>query len=129
MSFFKFEIIRYSFHAFPSAPCVPRELDVEVKCNSDGAAFVSWNVTNGTANFSLTAMLSGALQTLCRTQGNSCNVTGLSCGETYNLSLTASNEQCSLTAPTHAHLSTRESSAHSNNGSGFFSEREIPLIL
>ncbi|KAM9349923.1 fibronectin [Symphorus nematophorus] len=90
-----------------SAPCLPRELEVEVDCNSDGAAVVSWNATYGTANFSLTAIVSGALQTLCETQQNSCNVTGLSCGETYNLSLTASNEQCSLTAPMHANLTTR----------------------
>lgn len=103
-----------------SAPCMPREVKVEVECNSDdGAAVVSWNATYGTANFSLTAIVGGDLQTLCATQQNSCNVTGLSCGETYNLSLTASNKQCSLTAPTHANLTTRESSAYSKNDSGF----------
>lgn len=96
-----------------SAPCMPREVEVEVECNSDGAAVVSWNATYGTANFSLTAIVSGDLQTLCATQQNGCNVTGLSCGETYNLSLTASNKQCSLTAPTHANLTTREPSAYS----------------
>uniref|UniRef100_A0A3B4UWS1 Fibronectin type-III domain-containing protein n=1 Tax=Seriola dumerili TaxID=41447 RepID=A0A3B4UWS1_SERDU len=90
-----------------SAPCLPREVEVEVNCNSDGAAVVSWNSTYGTANVSLTAIVSGSLQTLCTTQQNRCNVTGLTCGETYNLSLTASNQQCSLTAPTHANLTTR----------------------
>lgn len=96
-------------HAPRAAPCLPREVEVEVECNSKGAAVVSWNATYGTANFSLTAIVSGSLQTLCATQQNGCNVTGLSCGETYNLSLTASNTQCSLTAPTHANLTTRES--------------------
>ncbi|XP_067460816.1 mucin-4-like [Thunnus thynnus] len=90
-----------------SAPCLPTEVEVEVDCNSEGAAVVSWNATYGAANFSLTAIVSGSLQTLCTTQQNSCNVTDLNCGETYNLSLTASNKQCSLTAPTHANLTTR----------------------
>nr|XP_046264816.1 mucin-4-like [Scatophagus argus] len=90
-----------------SAPCLPREVDVQIDCSSDRAAVVSWNVTYGTANFSLTAVVNGALQTLCTTQQNSCNVTGLSCGETYNLSLIVSNTQCSLTAPMHANLTTR----------------------
>lgn len=94
---------------FSSAPCVPTEIEVDVNCNSDGDAVVSWNSTYGTANFSLTASVSGNLQTLCATQQNSCNVTGLACGETYNLSLTASNTQCSLTVPMHTNLTTRES--------------------
>ncbi|TMS09781.1 Fibronectin type III domain-containing protein 7 [Larimichthys crocea] len=92
---------------FSSAPCVPTEIDVDVNCNSDGDAVVSWNSTYGTANFSLTASVSGNLQTLCATQQNSCNVTGLTCGETYNLSLTASNTQCSLTVPMHTNLTTQ----------------------
>lgn len=95
-------------HALSSAPCLPREVEVEIDCNSDGAAVMSWNATHGTSNFSLTAMVSGSLQTLCATEQNSCNVTGLSCGETYNLSLTASNQQCSLTVPMHSNLTTRE---------------------
>ncbi|XP_074545118.1 uncharacterized protein LOC141804545 [Halichoeres trimaculatus] len=93
--------------SFTSAPCLPREVEVEVDCNSDGAAVVSWNATHGPANFSLTAIVSGSLQTLCETQQNSCNVTGLSCGETYNLSLAVSNTQCSLTVPMHSNLTTR----------------------
>ncbi|XP_029687008.1 fibronectin-like [Takifugu rubripes] len=83
------------------------ELHVDVECSSDVAAVVSWNATYGTANFSLTAIISGTVQTLCTTQHNACNVTGLSCGETYNLSLTASNDQCSFAAPTHANLTAR----------------------
>lgn len=92
----------------PLAPCMPAELHVDVDCSSDVAAVVSWNATYGTANFSLTAIISGTLQTLCTTRQNTCNVTGLSCGETYNLSLTASNDQCGLAAPTHANLTARE---------------------
>ncbi|CAJ1072098.1 unnamed protein product%2C partial [Xyrichtys novacula] len=92
---------------FTSAPCLPNQVEGEVDCSSDGAAVVSWDATHGAANFSLTAVVSGSLRTLCETQQKSCNVTGLSCGETYNLSLTVSNSQCSLTAPMHSNLTTR----------------------
>ncbi|XP_017277744.1 serine-rich adhesin for platelets-like [Kryptolebias marmoratus] len=90
-----------------TAPCLPAQVNVEVSCESDSDAAVSWSSTYGTANVSLKAFIRGSLQTLCTTQRSSCNVTGLSCGETYNLSLAASNEQCSLTAPTHVNLTTR----------------------
>ncbi|KAM8849321.1 fibronectin type III domain-containing protein 7-like [Spinachia spinachia] len=90
-----------------SAPCLPSEVEVEADCNSDGAAAVSWNATYGVANFSLSAAVGGGLRTLCATQQNSCHVTGLTCGETYSLSLSAMNKQCNLTAPTRANLTTR----------------------
>ncbi|KAM9719839.1 uncharacterized protein fndc7rs1 [Menidia menidia] len=91
-----------------AAPCLPGEVQVRVGCEADGAALVSWNPTNGTGNVSVMASGSGgSLQILCTTLHSSCNVTGLSCGETYNLSFAASNEQCSLTAPAHANLTTR----------------------
>ncbi|XP_041848242.1 uncharacterized protein LOC121644412 [Melanotaenia boesemani] len=93
--------------AITSAPCLPSEVKVEIICQSDGAAEVSWNSIYGTGNVSVMADVGGSLQTLCTTQHNRCNVTGLSCGETYNLSLTVSNKQCSLTAPTHTNLTTR----------------------
>uniref|UniRef100_A0A8C2Z104 Fibronectin type-III domain-containing protein n=1 Tax=Cyclopterus lumpus TaxID=8103 RepID=A0A8C2Z104_CYCLU len=93
-----------------NTPCLPREVEVEVDCNSDRAAVVSWNATSGAANLSLTAIVNGSLQTLCATQQNRCNVTSLSCGETYNLSFTAINKQCNLTAPMHTNLTTRECS-------------------
>lgn len=96
-------------HFSSPAPCVPTEVAVDVRCHSDAAAVVSWNATGRAANFSLTTIVSGELRTLCVTQHNTCNVTGLSCGETYNLSLTASNTQCSVGAPTHVNLRTRES--------------------
>lgn len=100
-----FELINVLLLFFFSAPCLPK--DVKFKCQSGGAA-VSWNATYGTANFSLTAIVNGSVQTLCTTQQNSCNVTGLSCGQTYNISLTASNSQCAVAAPTNAGLTTSE---------------------
>lgn len=92
---------------FSSAPCLPEELEVEVSCESDGDAVVSWNTTHGSSNISL-AIIAGSPQVLCTTMHSSCHVSGLGCGQTYDISLTASNEQCSLTNLTHARLVTRE---------------------
>ncbi|XP_030016445.1 uncharacterized protein LOC115437357 [Sphaeramia orbicularis] len=93
--------------SFTSAPCLPTEIDVEVDCAFDGAALISWSATESNEKFAITAIVSGSLQTLCTTRQNNCSVNGLNCGETYNLSLTASNTQCSLAAPMHANLTTR----------------------
>uniref|UniRef100_A0A3Q3FC03 Fibronectin type-III domain-containing protein n=1 Tax=Labrus bergylta TaxID=56723 RepID=A0A3Q3FC03_9LABR len=76
-------------------------------CNNTETSQQYRLMTGSPPNFSLTAVVDGNLQTLCATQQNICNVTGLSCGETYNLSLTGSNTQCSLTAPMHFNLTTR----------------------
>ncbi|XP_028988094.1 mucin-4-like [Betta splendens] len=89
-----------------SAPCRPADIKVDVSCQSDGAAVVSWNSTYGTANFSLSADVGGSLRTLCATQQDGCNVTGLSCGQTYTVGITASNAQC-VAAAVNASLTTR----------------------
>ncbi|CAI5641408.1 unnamed protein product [Oreochromis niloticus] len=90
-----------------SAPCLPRDMTVEVNCTSDNAVLVSWNGTYGTTNISLMAVVGGSLQTLCTTQQESCNMTSLSCGETYSLSINASNDQCSLSTQTLSNFTTR----------------------
>ncbi|XP_019712180.1 receptor-type tyrosine-protein phosphatase beta-like [Hippocampus comes] len=95
--------------SFTSAPCLPTNINVEVDCNSDGVAVASWSPPYGTANISLTA--SGSLEFPCQAEHNNalsiCNLTGLDCGETYNLSLTASNDYCSVTSHMHSNFTTR----------------------
>ncbi|XP_023191873.1 uncharacterized protein LOC111608990 [Xiphophorus maculatus] len=96
-----------------SAPCLPSHVAAEVSCESDTDAIVSWNSllsmlsVSQPTNISVVAAIAGTLQTLCTTPHGSCNVSGLSCGETYKLSLIATNEQCSLTAQTHVNITTR----------------------
>uniref|UniRef100_A0AAX7TG83 Fibronectin type-III domain-containing protein n=1 Tax=Astatotilapia calliptera TaxID=8154 RepID=A0AAX7TG83_ASTCA len=90
-----------------NTPCLPRDMTVEVNCTSDNAVLVSWNGTYGTTNISLMAVVGGSLQTLCTTQQESCNMTSLSCGETYSLSINASNDQCSLSTQTLSNFTTR----------------------
>ncbi|XP_049603206.1 pneumococcal serine-rich repeat protein [Syngnathus scovelli] len=89
-----------------SAPCLPTNVDVEVDCNSDGVAVASWSPPYGIANISLTA--SGSRQFHCQAGLLSiCNLTGLDCGETYNLSLTASNNNCNVTSHMQSNFTTR----------------------
>ncbi|XP_061652447.1 uncharacterized protein LOC133488520 [Phyllopteryx taeniolatus] len=91
--------------SFTSAPCLPTNIEVEVDCNSDGVAVASWDPPYGTANISLTA--SGGLQVHCQAENNICNVSGLSCGETYNVSLTASNNHCDVASHMPSNFTTR----------------------
>ncbi|XP_057713500.1 fibronectin type III domain-containing protein 7-like [Corythoichthys intestinalis] len=90
---------------FYSAPCLPTNVEVEVDCYSDGDAVASWDPPYNAPNISLTA--SGSLQVYCQAENNLCNLTGLGCGETYNLSLTASNSQCSVTKHMSSNFTTR----------------------
>ncbi|XP_014840249.1 PREDICTED: uncharacterized protein LOC106916456 [Poecilia mexicana] len=98
---------------FTSAPCLPSHVAAEVSCESEIDAVVSWNSllsmlsVSRPTNISVVAAVGGTLQTLCTAQHGSCSVSGLSCGESYNLSLIATNEQCSLTAQTHVNVTTR----------------------
>ncbi|XP_055084582.1 fibronectin type III domain-containing protein 7-like [Periophthalmus magnuspinnatus] len=89
-----------------SAPCSPQNITAQVNCSLDGGAIVSWTANAG-ANFSVTSVVNGSQQTLCTTQQNSCSLSGLGCGQSYSLSLTATNNQCSITASTHPSLNTR----------------------
>ncbi|XP_015242186.1 PREDICTED: uncharacterized protein LOC107092315 [Cyprinodon variegatus] len=96
-----------------SAPCLPANITAKVSCESDSDAIVSWSSPtilspiSTQTNISVMTIVGGSPQTLCTTQHSYCNLTGLSCGETHNLSLTATNEQCSLTAQTHISVTTR----------------------
>uniref|UniRef100_A0AAV2JWT6 Fibronectin type-III domain-containing protein n=1 Tax=Knipowitschia caucasica TaxID=637954 RepID=A0AAV2JWT6_KNICA len=91
---------------FSSAPCYPKNISVQVNCSSDGEATLSWTADAG-ANVSVTSVVGGNPTTLCSTQQNSCVVTSLSCGQTYSLNVTATNDQCSVTASTRPSLNTR----------------------
>uniref|UniRef100_A0A8C5HBY8 Uncharacterized LOC114458429 n=2 Tax=Gouania willdenowi TaxID=441366 RepID=A0A8C5HBY8_GOUWI len=93
-----------------TAPCLPSNMAVNVNCDSDQDAVVSWTSFSSSAaavNVSATSEVGGALQCVSTSQQSNCNLTSLSCGRSYELSLSVSNEQCSLTAPTRLNLTTR----------------------
>ncbi|KAM6948324.1 uncharacterized protein fndc7rs1 [Aplochiton taeniatus] len=89
-----------------SAPCLPGNVRAAADCSSDGGAVLSWDWSHGADNFTLRAIGAGAEEASCTTSQNSCNVSGLSCGGRYNLSLSAINQGCQVTVPANASFYT-----------------------
>ncbi|KAJ8279126.1 hypothetical protein COCON_G00061920 [Conger conger] len=75
-----------------TAPCPPTHVTVLTSCNSNMAA-VSWEMARGAVRYVAVAEDGGnAVQ--CNTSTTACNITGLACGRTYNVSVTAFDNEC-----------------------------------
>lgn len=70
----------------PSAPCMPMNLMLNPK-NSSRVA-VSWTADNRDANYTVSANGDDDKHT-CTTNENSCDITNLSCGSMYEVSVIA----------------------------------------
>ncbi|KAI5096119.1 hypothetical protein C0J45_14549, partial [Silurus meridionalis] len=75
-----------------TVPCLPdpNSFAVTVQCPNNSAS-VSWAWSDGATSYELTATSNNGDQLKCVTNLNTCNITNLECGQTYNLSLTTIN--------------------------------------
>ncbi|XP_064190128.1 uncharacterized protein LOC135254105 [Anguilla rostrata] len=89
-----------------TAPCAPDSVEVEVDCEN-GSALVTWSYSDGAVSYAVTAAGINGDMAFCSTDNNFCEVTELSCGETYNLTLTSINEQCDFVSDTGLTFQTR----------------------
>ncbi|OCT82974.1 hypothetical protein XELAEV_18025509mg [Xenopus laevis] len=76
-----------------TGPCVPQILDVNFKCASD-IATLSWGVTPGTNSYEATLTDSIGRVLTCNTTDKNCDIKDLTCGENYNATVIALNDQC-----------------------------------
>ncbi|MEE6513276.1 hypothetical protein FKM82_020823 [Ascaphus truei] len=76
-----------------TAPCAPRNISAGTDCVTP-SALIQWGYTEGAILYVVHANASGGVQYTCESFDLSCSLTGLPCGETYLLSVTASNYQC-----------------------------------
>ncbi|XP_069825096.1 receptor-type tyrosine-protein phosphatase beta-like isoform X2 [Dendropsophus ebraccatus] len=74
-------------------PCVPQNVSANIDCQTNNVA-VSWNGSPGSRNYTALMISPGGDIHTCNTTSTACNITGLSCGTTYNLSVTVCNSQC-----------------------------------
>ncbi|KAM9324544.1 uncharacterized protein PAF06_000603 [Gastrophryne carolinensis] len=74
-------------------PCVPQDIIAEIGCELNNAT-VSWSSTLGSENFTAQATSQNGQKHTCQTTSTSCEMLGLHCGLTYNVSVTAFNSQC-----------------------------------
>lgn len=74
--------------SFRSAPCTPTNLNLGL--NNSSSVHVSWTANNRNATYTVSTD-GGSGGYTCTTSGNSCDVTDLPCGSTYEFSVTASS--------------------------------------
>ncbi|KAK9519631.1 hypothetical protein VZT92_022346 [Zoarces viviparus] len=76
-----------------TAPCVPDNVTVAASCEENGAA-VTWGHSPVATSYLLTATGRDGHAASCNTSVNNCTLADLHCGQTYNLSITASGDNC-----------------------------------
>ncbi|MEQ2305977.1 hypothetical protein AMECASPLE_003396 [Ameca splendens] len=75
-------------HTRDTAPCTPTKPILNLKTSS--IIGVSWTANNRAANYTVGADGEHARRT-CTTSGNSCNITDLPCGSSFEISVTATS--------------------------------------
>ncbi|XP_016319981.1 serine-rich adhesin for platelets-like [Sinocyclocheilus anshuiensis] len=77
-----------------TAPCVPTQVNVSLSCGSDTAS-VSWAASSGLVSYYTVTAVDDNGQTLtCNSSSTSCDISGLLCGQVYNVSVTAMSVDC-----------------------------------
>uniref|UniRef100_A0A8C5WGH5 Fibronectin type-III domain-containing protein n=1 Tax=Leptobrachium leishanense TaxID=445787 RepID=A0A8C5WGH5_9ANUR len=77
-----------------SAPCAPTNAKVTIDC-SGNSINVTWSPSKGAESYTVTATGTDGHTHDCNTTSNVCNIIDVHCGETYLISVTAHNKDCS----------------------------------
>ncbi|XP_069497964.1 serine-rich adhesin for platelets-like [Ambystoma mexicanum] len=76
-----------------TAPCTASQVVTLIDCDTNTAT-VSWQAAEGAVNYTSTLSRQGEGPHSCYTMGTTCDVSGLQCGQTYNVTVTAFSEEC-----------------------------------
>ncbi|XP_036969323.1 fibronectin isoform X2 [Acanthopagrus latus] len=79
---------------FNSVPCTPEIGSVVLDCYTN-SALLDWAFAEGAMSYTATAWSSSGHTSSCTTNHTNCELKDLHCGQTYNVSTVASNENCS----------------------------------
>ncbi|KAM4642168.1 uncharacterized protein O3C94_016554 [Discoglossus pictus] len=88
-----------------TGPCQPQDVAIQVNCTSS-VAQLSWKEAQGAIGYTSTLSLSGDEYQGCNSTDIGCEIHGLQCGQTYNVTVTAFNDQCQSTRSTPTPLHT-----------------------
>lgn len=77
-----------------TAPCVPENLDYSFKC-SNNLASIKWDHSQGGQLYQVTAVSQDNYMDKCSGHENMCDLTSLQCGQTYTVTVTAEDMDCS----------------------------------
>ncbi|KAG2461557.1 FNDC7 protein, partial [Polypterus senegalus] len=76
-----------------TVPCSPSVIKADAGCTADSIS-VFWADTNGAVTYITTAEGSDGEHSFCTSSHNNCHLTDLPCGQSYNISVIASNSKC-----------------------------------
>ncbi|CAB1419901.1 unnamed protein product [Pleuronectes platessa] len=77
-----------------SAPCTPSIGSVVLDCFTN-SALLDWAFAQGAVEYTATARSSSGQNSTCNTNFTNCELQNLQCGQTYDVIVVASNENCS----------------------------------
>ncbi|KAL7397583.1 hypothetical protein ABVT39_024505 [Epinephelus coioides] len=79
---------------FKSVPCTPNMGSVVLDCYTN-SALLDWAYADGALDYTATAQSSSGHVSTCNSNYTNCELKDLECGQTYNVIVVASNENCS----------------------------------
>ncbi|KAM9761579.1 uncharacterized protein fndc7b [Menidia menidia] len=92
----------------PSGPCKPRHVQAVMDCYTTTAQ-VSWYPSDGALSYTVMAVTESGLNATCETNMTSCELEGLSSGQSYTVSVRSVGETCSSIAEMTGQLVTAPS--------------------
>lgn len=78
---------------FPPAPCPPTQLMVNSSCKSNNIS-VSWQASQGSVSYMAVAENEQGRRWSCNTSSTSCQISGLLCGQQYNVYVVGIDDKC-----------------------------------
>lgn len=95
-----------------SVPCTPDIGSVVLDCHTN-SALLDWANAEGALNYTATARSSSGDVSTCNTNYTNCELKDLQCGQTYDVTTVASNEECSSPPSTTLQVDSGELSKES----------------
>ncbi|XP_067303573.1 fibronectin [Pseudorasbora parva] len=78
---------------FPTVPCAPIINDTHLDCYTD-SVMVQWTPINGSISYTANAKTPGGLTSTCSSSSTNCELKGLACGQTYNVTMVSYDGHC-----------------------------------
>ncbi|CAB1419900.1 unnamed protein product [Pleuronectes platessa] len=80
-----------------AVPCEPRNIQAVIDCYTETSS-VTWSPSDGAQSYVVTAVCTSGHNVTCDTNTTTCDLDGLSCGQSYNVSVEAVGQTCSSIA-------------------------------
>ncbi|XP_054646058.1 uncharacterized protein LOC129188936 [Dunckerocampus dactyliophorus] len=81
------------WHRIVAAPCPPTHLRVDSSCESNDIS-VSWQASQGSVTYVAVAENAQGQRWMCNTSSTSCSISGLLCGQQYQVYVAGADEKC-----------------------------------